>query len=111
MLRKQLSLQIKAFYYKVMLLGLKNAEAIYQRLVNKAFNDQLGKNVEAYVDEMLVKNKSISHHLIDLKEIFNTLRKYNMNLSLAKYAFGVTSGKFLGEICLRSLWCPREGSR
>ena len=54
--------------------GLKNAEATYQRLVNQMFNKQIGKNVEVYIDDMLVKSKEEEDHLDDLKEMFNTLR-------------------------------------
>ena len=48
------------YCYKVMPFGLKNADATYQRLVNKVFADQLGRNMEAYVDDILVKCKSMS---------------------------------------------------
>ena len=76
-------------------LGLKNARATYQRLLNQMFNKQIGKNVEVYVDDMLVKSKEEENHLDDLKETFNTLRQYNMKLIPAKCAFRVSSGKFL----------------
>uniref|UniRef100_A0A2N9ESH3 Uncharacterized protein n=1 Tax=Fagus sylvatica TaxID=28930 RepID=A0A2N9ESH3_FAGSY len=84
------------FCYKVMPFGLKNAGATYQRLVNKMFHDQIGRNVEVYVDDMLVKSKKDADHLSDLKETFQTLRRYNMKLNPAKCVFGVSSGKFLG---------------
>jgi ribonuclease HI len=84
------------FCYKVMPFGLKNAGATYQRLVNKMFHDQIGRNVEVYVDDMLVKSKNDEDHLSDLKETFQTLRRYNMKLNPAKCVFGVSSGKFLG---------------
>jgi ribonuclease HI len=84
------------FCYKVMPFGLKNAGATYQRLVNKMFHDQIGRNVEVYVDDMLVKSKENEDHLTDLKETFQALRTYNMKLNPEKCAFGVSSGKFLG---------------
>jgi hypothetical protein len=84
------------FCYKEMPFGLKNAGATYQRLVNKMFHDQIGRNVEVYVDDMLVKSKKDVDHLIDLKETFQTLRMYNMKLNPAKCVFGVSSDKFLG---------------
>ena len=56
--------------------GLKNARAIYQRLVNKMFNRQIGRNMEVYVDDMLVKSKEENTHLDDLKETFTTFRQY-----------------------------------
>uniref|UniRef100_A0A2N9FIS9 Uncharacterized protein n=1 Tax=Fagus sylvatica TaxID=28930 RepID=A0A2N9FIS9_FAGSY len=84
------------FCYKVMPFGLKNAGATYQRLMNRMFHDQIGRNVEVYVDDMLVKSKEEDDHLDDLRETFQTLRKYQMKLNPSKCAFGVYSGKFLG---------------
>ena len=62
------------YCYRVMPFGLKNAGATYQRLVNQMFNKQIGRNVEVYVDDMLVKSKEEEDHLDNLKETFNTLR-------------------------------------
>ena len=69
--------------------GLKNAEATYQRLVNHMFRPQLRRNVEVYVDDMLVKSLDEGKHLDDLQETFNTLRRYNMKLNPSKCAFEV----------------------
>ena len=60
------------------------------------FHDQIGQNVEVYVDDMLVKSKEEDGHLDDLRETFETLCKYQMKLNPSKCAFGVYSGKFLG---------------
>ena len=76
--------------------SLKNAGATYQRLMNKIFSHQIGRNVQVYVDDMLVKSKKEEDHLEDLRETFDTLRSYNMKLNLGKCVFGVTAGKFLG---------------
>ena len=76
--------------------GLKNAGATYQRLMNRMFHDQIGRNVEVYVDDMLVKSKEEGGHLDDLRETFETLHKYQMKLNPSKCAFGVYLGKFLG---------------
>jgi hypothetical protein len=84
------------YCYKVMPFGLKNAGATYQRLVNKMFQAQLGRNMEVYVDDMLVKSKESRDHIRDLHEAFATLKQYEMKLNPAKCAFGVSSGKFLG---------------
>ena len=84
------------YCYKVMPFGLKNARATYQRLVNKMFGQQIGRNMEIYVDDMLVKSKEELTHLDDLKEMFATLKKYQMRLNPSKCVFGVVSGKFLG---------------
>ncbi|XP_012846942.1 PREDICTED: uncharacterized protein LOC105966912 [Erythranthe guttata] len=84
------------YCYTVMPFRLKNAGATYQRLVDKMFKDQLGRNMEIYVDDMLVKSQKASNHLEDLKETFCTLRRYGMKLNPNKCAFGVKTGKFLG---------------
>lgn len=60
------------------------------------FKDQIGKNMEVYVDDMLVKSTSRKEHVGDLRETFKVLRKYKMKLNPSKCAFGVASGKFLG---------------
>lgn len=78
--------------------GLKNAGATYQRLVNEMFKDQIGRNVEVYVDDILVKSLRVKQHPSDLGETFQTLRKNNMKLNPSKCTFGVSVGKFLGFI-------------
>ena len=65
-------------------------------MVNHKFNPQIGRNVEVYVDDMLVKSQDEGEHLNDLQETFDRLRQYNMKLNPSKCAFGVSSGKFLG---------------
>ena len=70
--------------------------ATYQRLMNKMFAYQIGRNVQVYVDNMLEKSIQEDNHLDDLKETFDTLCTYNMKLNPSKCAFGVTAGKFLG---------------
>ena len=84
------------FCYEVTRFGLKNAGVTYQRLVNHMFRPQIGRNIEVYVDDMLVKSLDKGKHLDDLQETFNTFRRYNMKLNPNKCAFGVASGKFLG---------------
>ncbi|XP_072066859.1 uncharacterized protein [Arachis hypogaea] len=83
------------YCYKVMPFGLKNAGTTYQRLMDKIFAKQIGRNIEVYVDDMVAKTKVGKNHLDDLTEIFGQLRKY-MQLNPEKCAFGVQSGKFLG---------------
>ena len=61
------------FCYKVMPFGLKKAGATYQRLMNKMFTHQLGRNVQVYVNDMLVKSVRENDHLSGLQETFNTL--------------------------------------
>ena len=84
------------YCYRVMPFGLKNVGATCQRLVNQMFKKQIGRNVEVYVDDMLVKSKEEEDHLDNLKETFNTLKQYSMKLNPSKCAFRVSSGKFLG---------------
>ena len=86
----------RLYCYKVMPLELKNAGATYQRLVNKMFRKQIGRNMEVYMDNLLIKSKEEHAHLDDLKETFATLRQYQMKLNPSKCAFGVASKKFLG---------------
>ena len=75
---------------------LKNAGATYQRLMNKMFENQIRRNIQVYVDDMLVKSRREDDHLEDLKETFDILRSYNMKLNPSKCAFEVTTGNFLG---------------
>ena len=75
---------------------LKNARATYQTFVNHIFHPYIRRNVEVYVDDMLVKSLDKGKHLDDLQETFDTLRQYNMKLNPNKCAFGVSSVKFLG---------------
>jgi len=84
------------FCYKVMPFGLKNIGATYQRLVNKMFTQQIGQNIEVYVDNILVNSAKEISHLNDLQETSETLRLYNMKLNPSKCVFDVASGKFLG---------------
>ena len=64
--------------------------------MNKMFAHQLGRNVQVYVDDMLVKSLRENDHLNDLQETFDTLRSYIMKLNPSKCVFRVTAGKFLG---------------
>ena len=59
------------------------------------FSKQIGQDMEVYVHNMLIKSKEAKSHLENLRENFDTLRKYQMMLNLAKCVFGVSSGKFL----------------
>ena len=86
----------RLYCYKVMPFGLKNVGATYQRLVNKMFNKQIGRNMEVYMDDILIKSKEELAHLDDLRETFATLKQYQMKLNPSKCVFGVASGKFLG---------------
>ncbi|XP_073121284.1 uncharacterized protein [Henckelia pumila] len=84
------------FCYVVMPFGLKNAGATYQRMMDKVFQEQVGRNVEVYVDDVLVKSRTRDCFILDLEETFATVRRYGIKLNPAKCMFGVKSGKFLG---------------
>ena len=75
--------------------GLKNAGSTYQRMMTRIFESQFEKNIEIYIDDMVVKNKAISEHLGDLGDILVVLRKYKLRLNASKCSFGMESGKFL----------------
>ena len=64
--------------------------------MNKMFTHQIGRNVQVYVDDMLVKSLHKDDHLGDLRETFDKLRSYNMKPNPNKCAFEVATGKFLG---------------
>jgi hypothetical protein len=68
------------FCYKMMPFGLKNVGATYQRLMNRMFHDQIGKNVEVYIDDMLVKSKEEDDHLKNLEETFKTFCKFQVSV-------------------------------
>ena len=87
---------IRNYHYKVMPFGLRNAGSTYQRMITRMFESLLGKNIEIYIDDMVVKSKVISEHLGDLRDIFEILRSYKLRLNASKCSFGVGSGKFLG---------------
>jgi hypothetical protein len=84
------------FCYNVMPFGLKNAGATYQRLMDKVFAEMRGKEVEAYIDDMIVKTKDGEDPSKDLESIFQRLRRYNLRLNPLKCTFGMEAGKFLG---------------
>ena len=113
------------YHYKVMPFGLKNAGSTYQRMMTKMFESQIGKNIEVYKDDMVVKSKIVSKHIRDLTNIFKILREHKLRLNASKCSFGVSSGKFLGYMVthrgievnpdqvkainnLQPLWIPKE---
>ena len=75
---------------------LKNAGSTYQRMMTRMFKPKLSKNIEVYIDDMVVKSKVVSEHVGDLGDIFEILRKHKLCLNASKWSFGVGSSKFLG---------------
>ncbi|XP_070040090.1 uncharacterized protein [Nicotiana tomentosiformis] len=86
------------YCYKMILFGLKNAGATYMRAMTTIFHDMIHKEIEVYVDDVIIKSKRSSDRIADLKKFFDRLRKYNLKLNPAKCAFGVLAGKLLGFI-------------
>ena len=79
-----------------MLFGLKNVGSTYQRMMTKMFEPQLGRSIEVYVDDMVVKSKVMFEHVEDLTNIFGILREHKLRLNASKCSFEVGSRKFLG---------------
>ena len=86
------------YFYKVTSFGLKNTGARYRKAMKNIFDDFLHKNVECYVDDLVVKSRERGDHLKDLRMEFHLLQRYQLRMNPLKYAFGVTSSKFLGFI-------------
>src|SRR5437667_1601273 len=87
-----------AYCYITMPFGLKNAGATYQRAMQRCLHDQLGCNVEAYVDDVIIKSRIKEDLISDLSETFTNLRRFKWKLNPEKCVFGVPSGKLLGFI-------------
>ena len=85
-----------SYCYKVMPFGLKNVGATYQRLMDRVLAPMLGRNVQAYVDDMVVTSQERGRHTIDLEELFATIAKYRLKMNPEKCVFGVEAGMFLG---------------
>ena len=84
---------IRKYHYKVMPFALKNARSTYQRMMTKMFEPQLGKSIEVYIDDMVVKSKMVKskmvfEHVGDLRNIFEILRKHKIRLNASKCSFG-----------------------
>ena len=90
----------KNYHYKVIPFRLKNAGSTYQKMMTRMFKPQRSKNIEIYIDDMVVKSKVESEHVNDLENIFEILRKHNLHLNASKCSFGVSSGKFLGYMIM-----------
>ena len=86
------------YHYTVMFFRLKNIEAKYQRMMTRMFRDTIGRTVEMYIDDMVVKSKQETRHIEDLQGVFEVLRQHKLRLNTDKCAFGVKAGKFLGHL-------------
>ncbi|GJV32953.1 reverse transcriptase domain-containing protein [Tanacetum coccineum] len=86
------------FCYMKMPFGLKNAGATYQRFVDKAFEKLIERNLEVYVDDLVIKSHTEQEIPRDIEETFKMLRRINMKLNPKKCTFGAEEGMFLGHI-------------
>ena len=86
------------FCFNTMPFGLENTGATYQRMIQTCPEKQIGKTVEAYVDNMVIKTRHAESLIDDLRLTFNNLRTYDIKLNLLKCVFGVPAGKLLGFI-------------
>jgi len=78
--------------------GLKNVGATYQRTMNLIFHDLIGKFMQVYINDVVVKFESKDNHLEHLRSPFKRMRKHGMEINPLKCAFGVSTSEFLGFI-------------
>ena len=76
--------------------GLRNAGCTFNRMIKKVLGDQLGRNISAYVDDVVVRSLRREDHIQDLCETFANLRHHGLKLNPEKCVFGVRRGKLLG---------------
>lgn len=84
------------YHYTVMPFGLKNVGATYQRMVTRMFKELIGRTVEVYIDDIVVKTREEGKQAHDLQRVFDILKLHKLCLNTEKCAFGVRSGKFFG---------------
>ena len=76
--------------------GLKNAGSMYQRMMTRMFESQIGRNIVAYIDDMVKKSRQVEEHLANLGETFSVLKEHKLRLNASKCSFGVSLRKFFG---------------
>ena len=86
------------YHYTVMPCGMKNAGATYQQMMTRMIRDKIGRTVEVYIDDMVVKSKQEGWHIEDLQGAFEVLRQHKLRFITEKCTFGVGAGKFLGYL-------------
>jgi hypothetical protein len=84
------------FCYQVMTYGLKNAGATFQRMMQNCLGSQIGRNIQVYIDDMVITTRKEESLISDLAETFNNLNKYKLKLNPTKCSFGVSAGQLLG---------------
>ena len=89
------------YHYRVMSFGLKNVGATYMRAMTTIFHDMIHKEIEVYVDDVIIKSRESSDHLAHLEKFFDMLCRYDLKLNPAKCAFSVPLERLLGFIVSR----------
>ena len=84
------------YHYRVMPFGLKNAGSMYQRMMMRMFESQIGRNIAAYIDDMVKKSRQVEEHLANLGETFSVLKEHKLRRNASKCSFGVSLRKFFG---------------
>jgi hypothetical protein len=84
------------FCYQVMTFGLKNAGATYQRMMQNCLGSQIGRNIQVYIDDVVITTRKEESLISDLKETFDNLDRYKLKLNPTKCSFGVSAGQILG---------------
>jgi hypothetical protein len=84
------------FCYQVMPFGLKNAGATYQRMMQNCLGSQIGRNIQVYIDDVVITTRKEESLISNLKETFDNLNRYKLKLNLTKWSFGVSAGQLLG---------------
>jgi hypothetical protein len=88
------------FCYQVMPFGLKNAEATDQRMMQKCLGSQIGRNIQFYIDNVVITTRKEESLISNLAETFNNLNRYKLKLNPTKCNFGVSAGQLLGFLVL-----------
>jgi hypothetical protein len=80
------------FCYQVMPFGLKNARATYQRMMQNCLESQIGRNIQVYIDDVVITTREEKSLISDLAETFDNLSRYKLKLNPTKCSFGVSAG-------------------
>ena len=86
------------YCYRVMLFGLQDAGATYQRAATTLFHGMMHRDVEVYVDDMIVKSRDRADHLATFQRFFERIKQFKLRLNPKKCTFGVTCRKLLRHI-------------
>jgi hypothetical protein len=84
------------FYYQVMPFGLTNAGATYQQMMQNCLESQIGRNIQVYIDDVVITIRKEESLISDLTETFDNLNRYKIKLNPTKCSFGVSAGQLLG---------------